>query len=85
MAEKFGDEECKKKLMQAPNVQTAEEAVKNIQKFDSKVWDEVFVYFHYKNRILILGSQKFWFLEIRIPMFNTRTLFLYFSFLKFKT
>ncbi|CAK5119758.1 unnamed protein product [Meloidogyne enterolobii] len=41
MAEKFGDEECKKKLMQAPNVQTAEEAVKNIQKFDSKVWDEV--------------------------------------------
>jgi len=37
MAEKFGDEECKKKLMQAPNVQTAEEAVKNIQKFDSKV------------------------------------------------
>uniref|UniRef100_A0A1I8BEK2 DUF1768 domain-containing protein n=1 Tax=Meloidogyne hapla TaxID=6305 RepID=A0A1I8BEK2_MELHA len=41
MAEKFGDEECKKKLIQAPNVQTAEEAVKNIQKFDSKVWDEV--------------------------------------------
>jgi hypothetical protein len=45
MAETFGDEECKKKLVQAPNVQTAEEAVKNIQKFDSAEWDKVLIIF----------------------------------------
>lgn len=57
MAEKFGDEECKKKLMQAPNVQTAEEAVKNIQKFDSKVWDEVrllFLFFFLRVSVILV-------------------------------
>jgi len=41
MAEKFEDAEAMKKILQAPNVAAAEEAVKNIAKFEEAAWDKV--------------------------------------------
>ena len=41
MAEKFGDEDVKQKVLTAPNVQTAEEAIKTIQKYDDNEWGKV--------------------------------------------
>jgi predicted NAD-dependent protein-ADP-ribosyltransferase YbiA (DUF1768 family) len=41
MAETFSDAESMKKILQAPNVPAAEEAVKGIKMFDEAIWDKV--------------------------------------------
>lgn len=41
MAETFNDKEAMRKVQEAKNVTEAEEAMKNIQKFDEKVWNEL--------------------------------------------
>lgn len=41
MAEHFEDNEAKQKISKAPNVQIAEEAMKNIQKFDEDEWNKL--------------------------------------------
>ena len=50
MAETFKDTESTKKILQAPNVPAAEEAVKNIKNYDYSVWDKVIL------NIWILGT-----------------------------
>jgi len=41
MAETFEDAEAMKRVLQAPNVNAAEEAMKEIQKFDEPTWDKL--------------------------------------------
>lgn len=52
MAEKFGDNEAKQKILQAPNVNVAEEAMKEVKNFDEEVWNKV--NFCFKKKIMIL-------------------------------
>lgn len=41
MAERFGDNEAKSKILQAPNVNAAESAMKEIKNFDEELWNKV--------------------------------------------
>lgn len=41
MAEHFGDDETKQKVLHAANVQVAEDAIKNIQKYDEIEWGKI--------------------------------------------
>jgi len=41
MAETFEDKEAIKKILQAPNVNAAEEAMKEIKNFNEKEWDKL--------------------------------------------
>lgn len=41
IADHFKDEAAKKKILEAMNSEAAETAVKNIQNFNEKVWNEV--------------------------------------------
>lgn len=41
IADHFNDEAAKKKILEAPNSEGAENAAKGIQNFDEKIWNEV--------------------------------------------
>lgn len=74
MAEKFGDNEAKTKILQAPNVGAAEAAMKEIKNFDEEVWNKVFFFTKlFISQKVILGFmllEIFYFKLIRQHVFN---------------